>query len=92
MKKMDAIILNRNDNVATSLKNLNLNEKIILKIEDNFVHFTVKDSIKIFHKFSLKIINKGDKIYKYGEVIGIATEEIRRGKLVHINNIVSLRD
>ena len=92
MKKMDAIILNKNDNVATSLKNLNLNEKIILKIEDNFVHFTVKDSIKIFHKFSLKIINKGDKIFKYGEVIGIATEEIRRGKLVHINNIVSLRD
>ena len=50
MKKIDAIILNKNDNVATSLKKLNSNEKIILKIEDNFVHFTVKDSIKIFHK------------------------------------------
>ena len=92
MKKIDAIILNKNDNVATSLKKLNSNEKIILKIEDNFVHFTVKDSIKIFHKFSLKIIKKGDKIIKYGEVIGIATKEIKKGNHVHINNITSLRD
>ena len=35
MKKIDAIILNKNDNVATSLKKLHSNENIVVKIEDH---------------------------------------------------------
>ena len=91
MKKTDAIILNKIDNVATSLREINSNEKITLKIEGHFINFTLEDSVKIFHKFSLKIIKKGDKILKYGEVIGIATKEIKKGKHVHVDNITSLR-
>ena len=91
MKKIDAIILNKNDNVATSLKKLNSNENIIVKIEDHFIHFTLNDSINRFHKFSLKIIKKGEKVFKYGEVIGIATKDIKKGKHVHIDNITSSR-
>ncbi|MAJ14517.1 MAG: flagellar biosynthesis protein FlgA [SAR116 cluster bacterium] len=92
MKKTDAIILNKIDNVATSLREINSNEKITLKIEGHFINFTLEDSIKIFHKFSLKIIKKGDKILKYGEVIGIATKDIKKGKHVHVENITSSRN
>ena len=92
MKKTDAIILNKIDNVATSLREINSNEKITLKIEGHFINFTLEDSVKIFHKFSLKIIKKGDKILKYGEVIGIATKDIKKGKHVHVENITSLRN
>jgi len=92
MKKTDAIILNKIDNVATSLREINSNEKITLKIEGHFINFTLEDSVKIFHKFSLKIIKKGDKILKYGEVIGIATKDIKKGKHVHVENITSSRN
>ena len=84
--------MNKIDNVATSLREINSNEKITLKIEGHFINFTLEDSIKIFHKFSLKIIKKGDKILKYGEVIGIATKDIKKGKHVHVENITSSRN
>ena len=58
MKKIDAIILNKNDNVATSLKKLHLNQKIRVKIEDHFINFTLDDTINRFHKFSLKNIKR----------------------------------
>ena len=54
--------------------------------------FTLEDSINRFHKFSLKIIKKGEKVFKYGEVIGIATKDIKKGKHVHIDNITSSRN
>ena len=84
--------MNKIDNVATSLREINSNEKITLKIEGHFINFTLEDSVKIFHKFSLKIIKKGDKILKYGEVIGIATKDIKKGKHVHVENITSSRN
>ena len=43
MKKIDAIILNKNDNVATSLNKLHSNKNVIIKIEDHFINFTLKD-------------------------------------------------
>ena len=92
MKKIDAIILNKNDNVATSLKKLNPKENIVVKIEDRFMKFILEDSINRFHKFSLKIIKKGEKVFKYGEVIGIAIKDIKKGKHVHVDNITSSRN
>ena len=90
-KKFDAIILNPIDNVETSIKLLKENSNIILKIENKLSQFTLKDNINLCHKFSLKLINKGDKIIKYGEVIGVATANIKKGKHVHIHNVKSLR-
>ena len=86
----DAIILKLNDNVGTSIKSLKNNTKIILKLEEELTSFVIKDDIKLCHKFSLIQIRRGDKIFKYGEVIGVATDDIDQGNLVHIHNIQSL--
>lgn len=48
---------------------------------------TVVNDIQFAHKFALRDLTTGDKIYKYGEVIGIATTFIGRGEHVHIHNI-----
>ena len=90
-KKFDAIILNPIDNVGTSIKFLKENSNIILKIENKLSKFTLKEHNNVCHKFSLKLIKKGDKIVKYGEVIGVATADINKGNHVHIHNIKSLR-
>ena len=86
----DAIILKSNDNVGTSIKPLKNNTKIILKLEEELTSFVIKDDIKLCHKFSLIKIRRGDKIFKYGEVIGVAIDDIDQGNLVHTHNIQSL--
>lgn len=43
------------------------------------------------HKIALKDIRMGEFIYKYGETIGIATKDIKRGEHVHIHNVESIK-
>ena len=86
----DAIILKPNDNVGTSIKHLKRNTEIILKLEKQLINFVIKENIKLCHKFSLSKIRKGDKIIKYGEIIGVAIDDIQSGNLVHTHNIQSL--
>ncbi len=86
----DAIILTPNDNVGTSIKTLKKNTEIILKLEEQLISFIIKDNIKLCHKFSLIQIRRGDKIFKYGEIIGVAIDDIGQGNLVHTHNIQSL--
>ena len=86
----DAIILKTNDNVGTSIKTLKKNTEIILKLEEQLISFIIKDNIKLCHKFSLIQIRRGDNIFKYGEIIGVAIDDIDQGNLVHTHNIQSL--
>lgn len=86
----DAIILKPKDNVGTSIKPLKRNTEIILKLEKQLINFVIKENIKLCHKFSLSKIRKGDKIIKYGEIIGVAIDDIQSGNLVHTHNIQSL--
>ena len=43
------------------------------------------------HKIAVRDIHKGELIMKYGEEIGIATKEIKKGEYVHIHNLDSMR-
>lgn len=46
-------------------------------------------AIGIGHKLARRDIAIGEKILKYGAVIGSATQPIRRGELVHLHNLAS---
>jgi len=41
------------------------------------------------HKIALVRISKGDRVIKYGEVIGIAMKHIEKGGWVHTHNLIS---
>ncbi|NLT58762.1 MAG: UxaA family hydrolase [Clostridiales bacterium] len=43
--------------------------------------------IPIYHKIAVIAIGKDDFVYKYGEKIGIAKDNINPGDYVHIHNI-----
>lgn len=45
------------------------------------------DSVPAGHKFALRDIEKGERIIKYGDPIGIATEFIPAGSHVHTHNV-----
>ena len=74
------IKLNAIDNVAVAPMNIALGSIITseLKAETN---------IPFGHKISLQNINKGDLIYKYGQIIGIASEKINKGSHVHSHDL-----
>ena len=48
---------------------------------------TLLDDVPQAHKFALKDIAAGDKVIKYGAVIGLAREAIAKGTHVHVHNL-----
>lgn len=88
---IDAIRLNEKDNVATSLRQINAGEKILIAQGDEKRGFSVLQDIPYGHKFAIKEIKAGQEILKYGEVIGAATRDIQAGFHAHVQNIESLR-
>ncbi|MFN3699871.1 MAG: UxaA family hydrolase, partial [Dictyoglomus sp.] len=58
---------------------------------EKVLEIEVLDDIPLGHKVALKDLNKGDVVIKYGEIIGEATRDIKRGEHVHVHNIKSRR-
>ena len=47
----------------------------------------VRNYIPPGHKVALVSLRKGDPIFRYGEVIGTASQEIQEGNHVHTHNV-----
>jgi altronate dehydratase small subunit len=90
MKKM-AIVVNPKDNVATALKDLTKGSIVAISSEGKEVKIKLCADIPFGHKFALVRISKGEKIIKYGEVMGKATAPINAGEHAHVHNIESQR-
>ena len=50
----------------------------------------VKESIPCYHKAACRDIRNGELVYKYGQVIGRAVEDIPAGYLIHTHNLKSV--
>ena len=86
-----AIVLNPKDNVAVALQDIKAGSEVELKIGPQNALVTIGEPINFGHKFSLKHIEPGEPIVKYGEVIGEATAAIEPGYHVHLHNLASRR-
>lgn len=89
--KIDAILIHDKDNVAVALRDIHENEEIVIGKEKDCFWMRVSEAIPFGHKFAVRYLEKGDKIIKYGEVIGRTTVAIPLGEHVHVHNIESLR-
>lgn len=70
-----------------------MKDKIIINKKDNVGIDLVGDNkIPAGHKFALSDINKGEYVIKYGEIIGRATDDIKKGDWVHTHNVKSHLD
>ena len=83
----NAILLDVKDNVATCTTAANKSDAI--KILGGGEIICVED-IPIWHKVALKKISRGEKIFKYGEIIGEASIDIAAGGWVSHENIFSV--
>lgn len=86
----NAIVLNERDNVATALCEIRSGERISVRNGEEREIEVIQD-IPFGHKFAIREIQKGEHIIKYGEIIGRALADIRKGEHVHVHNIESLR-
>ena len=82
------IILNEKDNVAVAVEPAKAGDSAVLSDGKNL---KVNQEIPFAHKIAVKAMKKGEKVIKYGEVIGEASKDIVAGDHVHTQNIRSLR-
>ena len=52
---------------------------------------TLADPIPFGHKFALRPIPAGGPVVKYGETVGLATEDIAAGQHVHVHNVEGIK-
>lgn len=82
-----AIKLEAKDNVVTAISPITLGAKIA--VEETTIN--IREDVPLGYKIALTTIEKDEPVYKYGEIIGVATEKIERGAIVHVHNVKSIR-
>jgi len=85
------IVINPKDNVAIATVDLHKGQDIQIDTDNGKLVITLKSGIKFGHKVAIKNIKNGSPVYKYGEEMGITTEDISSGEHVHVHNVVGQR-
>ena len=86
-----ALVMKPEDNVATAISELVKDQKIEIPMGDTVRTIELNEDIPFGFKLSLVRIAKGSKILKYGETIGLASEDIEPGMVVHVHNVEGAR-
>ena len=79
------IIMNPDDNCATALEDIPKHAQ--LQVNEN--NIIINQIIPLGHKIALEDIKKGDLVKKYGQIIGITTQDIKTGDWIHTHNLKS---
>ncbi len=85
-----AIMIHARDNTATLFGKAEPGEPVtvVRGSGERVEEIVARQSIPVGHKIALKEIAEGDKVFKYGETIGVATQAIQKGDHVHVQNVV----
>jgi len=84
-----AILLDPSDNTATCTEEVEVSDPVYMADRPDF-KLVASEHIPMWHKIALTDLKKGDKVKKYGEVIGEALCVIAKGGLVNHENIRSI--
>ena len=80
------------DNVASIFAEVQAGDVVEVMARNGSIDpIGVHEEIPYGHKLALRDIQKGETVLKYGESIGIATMDIKRGDYVHVHNLDSAR-
>jgi hypothetical protein len=82
--KPNVIIIKEQDNVAVALEDIPEGGVVMLPDGNEF---TALERIPYSHKVALINILQGTAVRKYGEAIGYALGDIRKGAWVHTHNL-----
>ena len=84
---MGTLLLSEKDNVITCTVAIKKGEAL----DHAGKKITAVNDIPIYHKIAAAFVAAGGEVYKYGEVIGIASMDIHPGEHVHVHNLEGAR-
>ena len=85
-----ALHIHATDNIAVCTSAVQPGDEVeILEPDGSRGAVKAAEAIAFCNKIALRYIASGEEVLKYGEVIGKATEDIRKGCLVNDRNIAS---
>ncbi len=88
---ISALLMSKDDNVVTCIKDIKENDKVIYQEENgSYSTLIAEDNIPFCNKIAIEDIPAGSLVIKYGEIIGCATEDIKMGHLANHMNIKSM--
>src|SRR5262245_35721712 len=80
-----AVHLRPQDNIAVAARHLQPG----LEVQHNGATLTLSRRVGLGHKLALRAIRKGEAVYKYGQIIGFASQDIAPGDHVHVHNVAA---
>ena len=91
MTSRGALMLSKKDNVATSLEDFAPGAEVPVRLGKEVSKIKALEKIPFGFKIAVTDIARGSGVIKYGEPIGIASQDIKQGQLAHIHNIEGAR-
>jgi len=91
MPTRGALMLHQDDNVATTIQQAMAGAVLEIRLGNRTWPLDVVQEIPFGFKVALVDIPQGAEVVKYGVPIGIASQPIAAGALVHIHNLVGAR-
>jgi len=86
-----AVVMKDVDNVATVVEEINPDSEVSVDVAGKQKTIIILGRVAFGHKFAIKDIENKALVKKYGEVIGVATKDIKAGQHVHVHNLESTR-
>ena len=91
MSAKGALMLSAKDNVATAIEDIAPDTDVPVRLGREVRQIRALEKIPFGFKMAITAIAKGSPAVKYGEKIGIAASDIRKGEKVHIHNLAGTR-
>lgn len=82
-----AKLIDEKDNVVTVVADCVAGEEVTVRFGGKETAYKCNQDVPFGHKIAIVDIKKGDKIVKYGEPIGSASQDIKKGDRVHTHNV-----
>ena len=88
----NALIVEKNDDEAVVLEAIHVGDKDTYRYGDEERSVGSRREVPVYHTVAVRDIKRGDHILKYGEKLGVATQDIKLGEHVHVQNLDSERE
>ena len=82
-----AKLIDEKDNVATAVADCVAGDELTVRFKGKETTYTCNHDMPFGHKIAIVDIRKEEKITKYGEAIGSASQDIKKGDWVHTHNV-----